>query len=95
MKHHVNCSITRSRVLFTKALNHDSIKRHTESMGCELMFERDPFALTVNNLSVTLSMKKLATETERLFGTKARIDAWTRMDMHSNTYDTTSKGGPA
>ena len=72
-----------------------SIKRHTESMGCEFMSERDLFAFTVNNLSATLGMKKLATEMERRFGTKGRMDAWTRMDMHSKTYKTTSKGGPA
>ena len=81
--------------LCTKALDHDSIKRHNESMGCEFMFEKDPFALTVNNLSATLSMKMLAMEVERRFWTKGRMDAWTRMDAHSKTYKTTSKGGPA
>ena len=47
--------------LFTKALDHDSIKRHTESIGCGFMFEKDPFALTVDNVSAALSVKTLAT----------------------------------
>ena len=35
--------------LFTKALDRDSIVRHTEAVGREFMFGRDPIALTVNN----------------------------------------------
>ena len=44
--HKAKCS-DNSADLFTKALDYDSIKRHTES-----------FASTVNDLSATLSMKK-------------------------------------
>ena len=84
----------KSADLFTKALDHDSIRRHTESMGSAFMFGRDSLAFTVNNLSPTLSIKKLAMEMERRFGTKGRVDAWTRMDLHSKTYQTTNKGGP-
>ena len=73
---------------FAKALDHDCIRRHTESLGSECMFGRDPHAFTVNNLSATLSMKKLAMEPERWFGAKGRMDAWTRMDLHSKTVKT-------
>ena len=48
--------------LFTKALDHDSIVRHTEAMGCEFVFGRDPIAFTVNNLSAKLSMESVARE---------------------------------
>ena len=41
--------------LFTKALDHNSNMRHTESMGSEFMFGRDPLAFIVNNSSATLS----------------------------------------
>ena len=80
--------------LFTKTLDHDSVRQHTGTMGSEFMFRRDPLALTVNNLSATLSMKKLPMEVERRFGTRRRMDAWTRTDMHSRTYKTTNKGRP-
>ena len=84
-----------SACLFTKALDHDSIRKDTESMGSEFVFGKgEPLALTVNNLGATLSMKKLAMETERQFGTKGRMDAWTRMDLQSKSYKTTHKGGP-
>ena len=60
--------------LFTKALEHDSIRRHTEAMGCEFC-GRDPIALTVNSLSATVSMEIFAMEMESLFKTK---EGWTR-----------------
>ena len=80
--------------LFTKALDHDSIRSYTESTGSDFMFGRDPLAFTVNNLSATLSMETEATEMERQFGTKGRMDGWTRKDLHSKAYQTTNKGGP-
>ena len=33
-------------------------------------------------------------EVEKRFGTEGRMDAWTRLDMHSKTCKTTNKGGP-
>ena len=39
-------------------------------------------------------MEKAAMEVEKQFGTRGRMDAWTRIDMHSRTYKTTNKGGP-
>ena len=33
--------------LFTKALEHDSVRWHSEAMGCEFTFGRDPIAFTV------------------------------------------------
>ena len=67
--------------LFTKALDHDSIVRHTEVMGCELLFRRDPIAFTVNNME------------KSSFKTSGKMDAWTRMDLHSKTYKTTADAG--
>ena len=61
--HKVNAS-ENGADLFTKALEHDSIRRHTEAMGCEFMIGRDPIALTVNNLSAKVNMEKLAMEVE-------------------------------
>ena len=58
--------------LFTKALDHDSIVRHTEAM-----FGRDPIAFTVNNPSATVSMQKLALGAGEHFQDKwknARVD---------------------
>ena len=66
----MNCSVPKSKAVTTaltcsrRRLAMTAFKRHTESMGCEFMFERDPCAFTVNNLSATLSVKKLATEME-------------------------------
>ena len=40
-------------------------------------------------------MKKLAMEMERRFGTRGRMDVWTRTEMRSKTYKTTNKGEPA
>ena len=51
--------------LFTKARDHDSIRRHTESMGSEFVFGRDPLAFTVNSLSAKVSMEKVAMEMDR------------------------------
>ena len=79
---------------FTKALDHGSIRRHIEAMGCELMFRREPIALTVNTLSAKVRKEILALEKESLFKTKRRMDAWTRMDLHSKTFKTTNKGRP-
>ena len=96
----VSCSITKvkgsdnSADLFTKALDHDSIRRHTEHMDSEFTHGKGPLALTVYSLSATLSMVKVAMEVEKRFGTIGRMDAWTRMDMHSKTYKTPNKGGP-
>ena len=61
--HKVNGS-DNSSDLFTKALDHDSILRHTEAMGCEYMFGRDPIALTVNSLNAKVDMENLAREME-------------------------------
>ena len=80
--------------LFTKALEHDSIRRHTEAMGCEFVFGRDPIAFTVHNSSEKVRIEKLAMEIESLFKTKGRMDAWTRMDLHSKTCKTTHRRGP-
>ena len=96
---HVSCSITKSKAannsfdLFTKALDHDSIVQHTDAVGCEFIFGRDPIALTVSNLSAKLNMENAAREAEYRFKTSGRMDAWTRMDLHSTTYKTTNRGG--
>ena len=75
----------------TKALGHDSIVRHTVAMGCEFMFRRDPIASTVNNMSANVSMGNSALEVENRSNTKDTMEAWTRMDLHRKTYDTTNK----
>ena len=54
--HKINGS-DNSADLFTKALDHDSIHGHTQSMGFEFMSERDPFAFTANNMSATRHKK--------------------------------------
>ena len=57
LQHHKIKGSDNSADLFTKVLDHGSIKRHTEPMGCEF-FLRGPFAFTVNNLSARLSKKR-------------------------------------
>ena len=74
--------------LFTMPLAHNSIKRHTEALGCEVMFGRDPIAFTVNSLSAKVSIEKLAVEMENQLKTKRRTDAWTRI------YKTANRRGP-
>ena len=72
----MNCSTTKSKavmsalIFFTKALDHGSIRRHIEAMGCEFMFWREPIALTVNTLSAKVRKEMLAMEMESLFKTK-------------------------
>ena len=63
-------------------------------MWVGFMFGRDPIALTVNNLSAKVSMENLAMGMESRFNTEGRMDAWTRLDLHSKTYKTTNKDGP-
>ena len=70
--------------MFTKALDHDSTVRHTEAMGCEFMFGREPVVFIDNKLSAKASLKKLALEVESRFKTSGRMDAWTRMDCTAN-----------
>ena len=72
-------------------LDHDSIVRHTEATGREFVFVRDPIAFTVNNLSAKLSMESVAREMEHRFKASGKMDAWTRMDLHSKTYKTTNR----
>ena len=60
-------------------------------MGCEFMFGRDPIALTVNNLNTKVKPENLARVVENRFKTSGRMDAWTRMDLHSTTYKTTNR----
>ena len=38
-----------------KVLDHDSIARHTDAMGCEFMSGSDPTAFTLDNLSGNVS----------------------------------------
>ena len=92
--HRVKGSHVSADFLFTKALDHGSIRRHIEAMGCELMFWREPIASAVNTLSAKVRKEILAMEMESLFKTKRRMDAWTRMDLHSKTYKTRNKGRP-
>ena len=73
--------------LFTKALEHDSIVRHTEAMGCECMFGRDPIALTVRILNAKVNMENFAQEVEYRSKTSGRMDAWTRMDLRRDHVD--------
>ena len=73
--------------LFTKAHEQCSIVRHPEAMGCDFTFGRDPIPLTVNNSTAKVDMENLAR-----FKTSGRMDAWTRMDLHSKTYKTTNRG---
>ena len=94
MQYHKVKGSDNSADLFTKALEHDSIRRNTEAMGCQFTLGKDPIAFTVNNLSAKLSMEKLAVEMETRFRRKGRMGAWTRMDLHSRTYKTTKRGGP-
>ena len=49
-------------VLTCSQRHHDSIVRHTEAMGCEFVFGRDPVALTVNKLIAKLNMENVARE---------------------------------
>ena len=75
LQYHNVTGIDNSADLFTKALEHDSIRRHTEAMGCEIMFGRDPIAFTVNDLSAKVSMRnwqqKWRTDSEQ-------EEVWTR-----------------
>ena len=82
--------------LFTRALDQDSIVRHIEAMGCELMFRRDPIAFSVNNLRAKVGMEKSAFGSGEQFEFKpsGRMDAWTRKDLHSKTFKTKNKVGP-
>ena len=73
--------------LFTKAVEHDSIVRHTDAMGCECMFGRDPIALTVRNLNAKVNMENFAQEVEYRSKTSGRMDAWTRMDLRRDHVD--------
>ena len=45
-------------------------------------------------LCAKVSMEKLAMDMESEFKTKGRMDAWTRMDLHSETYKTTNRERP-
>ena len=74
----VTTALTCSQRRLTMTASYDTLNPWDASF----MFERDPFAFAVNNFSATLSMKKLAMKMERRFGTKGRMDAWTRVDMH-------------
>ena len=94
LQYHKVKSSDNSADLFAKAHAHHSIRRHTEAMGCEFMFGRDPIAFTVNNFGAHVIMGKEASEVENGFKASGRMDAWTRMDLHSKTYKTTNKGGP-
>ena len=58
-------------------------------------FGKDPTALTVNNLSAKVNMENMAREVEYRFKTSGRMDAWTRMDLHSSNIKTTNRGGPS
>ena len=62
-----------------KALEQGSLVRHTEAMGCEFMFGRDPIAFTVNNLNAKVNTDNLAQEVECRFKTSGRMGAQTRM----------------
>ena len=59
--------------LFTKALDHDSIVGHIETMGCDFMFRRVPIAFMVNSLSAKVNVEKLALELENRFKTSGRM----------------------
>ena len=62
-KHHVNYSTTEAVTATTalicspRHLPQDSVMRHTEAMGCEYMFGKDPIAFTVNNLCANVSLE--------------------------------------
>ena len=64
----MSCSIITSKAVTTaptcsqRRFDHDSIVRHTEAMGCEFVFGRDPIAFTVNNLSAKVKVENLARE---------------------------------
>ena len=75
--------------LFTKALDHDRIVRHTVAIGWDSCL--GPIAFTVNNLSANVIMEKVAREVENRFKASERMDAWTRMDFHIKTCKTTNK----
>ena len=82
--------------LFTKALEHDSVRRHTEAMGCEFMFGRDPIAFTAHNhnMSANVIMAKVVLEAEEQFKASGRMG---RVDTHGlvqQSNKTTNKGGP-
>ena len=76
-------------------LKRGSIVRHTEAMGCEFMSGRDPAAFAVNDLNTKVNMENLAREVEHRFKTSGRMDAWTRIDLHSKTCVTTNREGPS
>ena len=59
--------------MFTKALEHDSIVRHTD----KFVFGRDPIAFTINNLSAKLDMENVAREVDHRFKASGRMNAWT------------------
>ena len=58
--------------LLTKALDHDSSVRHTEAVGCEFVFGRDPIAFTVNNPSAKLSIEGVPQEMGHRFKASGR-----------------------
>ena len=74
--------------LFVKAIDHDSIVRYTEAL--ELRSNRTHG----HQHECKSKCGKLSLEVESRFKTSGRMDAWSRMDLHSKTSKTTNKGGP-
>ena len=77
--------------VFTKELDHDGVVRHTEVWEVSFRFGRDPFALTVNNMSARVNMEKCAQGDGTKFKT---MGGWTRghdTDLNRRTYDITNK----
>ena len=71
LEHHKVKGSDNSADLFTKALDHDSIRRHTEFMGSEFACGRDPLVFTVNHPSATLKMER------RWRSSSGQVEEWT------------------
>ena len=80
--------------LFTKALDGETIDKHTAGISCEFAEGKDDLAYTIHFVGAAPSQDMFDDKLGSLLNLKGGYAAWTRTDLHAKTTKTSMRGGP-
>ena len=81
-------------IVFTKALDSETIHRHVTGISCEYMSGQDDLAYTMNFVGAVPSTDMFDERLGEILGLQGDFSAWTRTDLKARTTKTSMRGGP-
>ena len=92
LKYKKICGLKNIADLFTKPLDWQSLKMHTEAMNCKFTEGRDDMGYQINNINKKTNPTEI--RPMQISGIPKGMKAWCRTDLNTRTYKGTMRGGP-